>query len=918
MVGQAWSDRKILRSAAFLVAVAAAVVGGAPNKLVFAQGLTYLDADELSGNLTPVSAIDSNMAVATDNKWGFRALGAANTVFESAVGAEDSPELTQRISGLTAGANYDVYVAYWTDGDENWTIRSGLAPGVNTLYNFSGPFGAQPLPTATPGITAGAVGVWNVLPPPSSQGASFTDGTATDPFDRVLLLGRAGTTTANPSGQIDVYIDDNGPLGGGGQRSWLDGVAYRPASAAPLALSATLDANTGALSLTNPTTTAFQIKSYTITSGSGSLNAAAWTPITGNRDGAGNGSFDSDLWAITQPVPPALPMWTNQLAEGENPANNGGTLTAGGGAINFGSIYTKNRFQDVLLNLTLADNSVVSMAPMYTGTPIDPSDFDANGTLTLADYQILMTNMHTDISLFTQGQAHKAGDTNGDRAVNFTDFATFRNTYDALNGVGSFAQIISQVPEPASAAMLLTAGVLFVRYARGRRLHAVLVNTVVAVMLCCVLAGTSHAQTLLKVDVDARAGDSTAGPPGDNTVAGFGAFTLTPATTGAQPSSTANINGYDISVLGVNAAGAAQLGIDDRDRATPTTAPTLNQLYDDFIFTAGGVGIGGGIDLTVAGGALQPNTPYAFSIYAFDTGSTGVVRTANWLDGNRGDNLSFSTSFSGANSPTTDEQYKFTGVALSDATGKLLLKGRNTTALTGTGGVNPGVFVNGLEINPFTGLTLEVNSTTGAVRLLNEQASAINLSYYEIRSATGVLNPAGWTSLDDGEGGDPFGTGWDEAGGSSANVLSEGNLTSMLSLPASGGSASLGSAFTAGGGQNVSFSYSAPGDATLRGGFVKFVTGGVVANADYDDDGDVDGRDFLLWQRQSGSTVPAGTGADGSGNGVVDAADLTLWRTQFGTTPPATGAVAAVPEPATMTLVGLAMGGLLLGAKRRS
>lgn len=58
---------------------------------------------------------------------------------------------------------------------------------------------------------------------------------------------------------------------------------------------------------------------------------------------------------------------------------------------------------------------------------------------------------------------------------------------------------------------------------------------------------------------------------------------------------------------------------------------------------------------------------------------------------------------------------------------------------------------------------------------------------------------------------------------------------------------------------------------------------------DYDVDGDVDGNDFLTWQRQLGSTaVPSGSGADGNSSGTVDAPDLTVWRTYF-------GEVAAVP-----------------------
>jgi hypothetical protein len=57
------------------------------------------------------------------------------------------------------------------------------------------------------------------------------------------------------------------------------------------------------------------------------------------------------------------------------------------------------------------------------------------------------------------------------------------------------------------------------------------------------------------------------------------------------------------------------------------------------------------------------------------------------------------------------------------------------------------------------------------------------------------------------------------------------------------------------------------------------------ASADFDVDGDVDGRDFLVWQRGYGIEAPHATQSDGDANndGAVDAIDLVYWHHQYGT-----------------------------------
>lgn len=68
---------------------------------------------------------------------------------------------------------------------------------------------------------------------------------------------------------------------------------------------------------------------------------------------------------------------------------------------------------------------------------------------------------------------------------------------------------------------------------------------------------------------------------------------------------------------------------------------------------------------------------------------------------------------------------------------------------------------------------------------------------------------------------------------------------------------------------------------------------GMVESADFDGDGDVDGRDFLVWQRG---------GSPNSGS----AADLALWQAQYGQANELSASV-AVPEPGTLLILAMSL-----------
>jgi hypothetical protein len=90
-----------------------------------------------------------------------------------------------------------------------------------------------------------------------------------------------------------------------------------------------------------------------------------------------------------------------------------------------------------------------------------------------------------------------------------------------------------------------------------------------------------------------------------------------------------------------------------------------------------------------------------------------------------------------------------------------------------------------------------------------------------------------------------------------------------------------------------------------------------VADADFDNNGLVDGRDFLVWQRNQATAAGANNGAgDANGDGAVNAADLAVWKSHFGAASTA-AAASGVPEPASWIAFGSAMM-LTTLAKRRS
>ena len=214
-------------------------------------------------------------------------------------------------------------------------------------------------------------------------------------------------------------------------------------------------------------------------------------------------------------------------------------------------------------------------------------------------------------------------------------------------------------------------------------------------------------------------------------------------------------------------------------------------------------------------------------------------------------------------------------------------------------------------------MTLEVNTTTGAVTLKNDSFAPFDIDAYAIESEGDALNPAGWASLEEQDlldfpAGSGSGDGWEESGGSSTAALAELFLQDSSTF-APGVSVSLGNAFNPavfGSGQDgdLALTIHTAGGAQLEAA-IEYVSTSVLLG-DVNLDGVVNGLDvdpFVDVLLNGPFQAEADMNEDGEVNGLdVDPFVAAIVG----------GGVQAVPEPSTLALVALAGLALVLRISR--
>jgi hypothetical protein len=82
-----------------------------------------------------------------------------------------------------------------------------------------------------------------------------------------------------------------------------------------------------------------------------------------------------------------------------------------------------------------------------------PGDFSDNNTMDLTDYNILVENLHTNVSALSPVEAYRRGDMTFDGQINHADFSAFRAAYAARQGPGGIERGTA-APEPTAMVLL--------------------------------------------------------------------------------------------------------------------------------------------------------------------------------------------------------------------------------------------------------------------------------------------------------------------------------------------------------------------------------------------------------------------------------------------------------------------------------
>jgi glucose/arabinose dehydrogenase len=288
-----------------------------------------------------------------------------------------------------------------------------------------------------------------------------------DPANPLGTVQNMNALFAPDEGQIygvtSFDLDENGNL------LIVDGAGALYTLLPNLALTLTVNRETGEMTFNNFTGDPTAIKSYRLTSSTGAIGIAELTPITNNYDAppGGDGTIDATgEWQVL--TGPSDQFAFEERAIGAAPTlgdQQGFQLSLGGG-------WIPSPSEDLILSVTLGDGTVVPASVEYignSGVPYVAGDLNFDGDVSLLDWVVFNENHLTNLNGLSPAASYGRGDLDGDGDNDFDDFRLFQALFDSANGDGAFSRALGAVPEPNALLMGLIATVVVTRGPSRRR-----------------------------------------------------------------------------------------------------------------------------------------------------------------------------------------------------------------------------------------------------------------------------------------------------------------------------------------------------------------------------------------------------------------------------------------------------------------
>lgn len=272
-----------------------------------------------------------------------------------------------------------------------------------------------------------------------------------------------------PVGTSTVRLSLYGTPLQGAADGYIDNVEFSVTDILPT-LSISVDRETGGIVLSNKTGSSVNLSSYVITSAFGSLAPANWRSIADHYDAGSPGPGQVD--AIHNWSELTNPSAHGDLSEADLESGTGAMLAAGQ-TINLSSAdaWLKSPTEDLVFQY-ISNGAIVDGFVSFTENNDQRyvvGDLNTDGFINATDWGILRSNQHKALSSDSLAEAYRMGDLTGDGLNNHADFVAFKNLYDAANGAGSFAAMVSAtVPEPSTIVLLMSAGLFALPLVRHR------------------------------------------------------------------------------------------------------------------------------------------------------------------------------------------------------------------------------------------------------------------------------------------------------------------------------------------------------------------------------------------------------------------------------------------------------------------